>query len=166
MSTRLLAFCVALVLLTVGLAPSVSADAGGAGRLAIVVGKDFPLDNLSFGELKRLYMGDPVDAHGKRLIPLALQNRSPERAQFDRTVLGMSPDAVARYWVDRRIRGESGPPKAIDSPQILLRVVDKLDGALGYVRADAVSGAVKVLRIDGKSPSDPGYRLQSMMALR
>jgi len=163
MSTKLLAFCAALVLLTVGYAASVSADAGG--RLAIVVAKDFPLDNLSFGDLKRLYMGDPVDARGKRLIPLALQNRSPERVQFDRTVLGMSPDAVARYWVDRRIRGESGPPKAIDSPQILLRVVDKLDGALGYVRADTVSGAVKVLRIDGKSPSDPGYRLQSIMGL-
>ncbi|MBN1606643.1 MAG: hypothetical protein JW940_08415 [Polyangiaceae bacterium] len=165
MSTKLLAFCVALVMLTVGLAPSVSADGGTVGKLAIVVGKDFPLDNLSFGDLKRLYLGYPLDAHGKRLIPLALQNRSPERVQFDRTVLGMNPDAVARYWVDRRIRGESGPPKAIDSPQILLRVVDKLDGAVGYVRADSVSGAVKVLRVDGKAPSDPGYRLHSMMGL-
>ena len=165
MSTKLLAFCVALVMLTVGLASRVSADAGGTGRLAVVVAKDFPLDNLSFGDLKRLYMGDPVDARGRRLIPLALQNRSPERVQFDRAVLGMSPEAAARYWVDRRIRGESGPPKAIDSPQILLRVVDKLDGALGYVRADSVSSAVKVLRIDGKAPSDPGYRLESILAL-
>jgi hypothetical protein len=165
MSKKLLAFCVALVMLAVGHAPRVAAEAGGMGRLAIVVAKNSPLDNLSFGDLKRLYMGDPVDARGKRLIPLALQNRSPERIQFDRAVLGMTPDAAARYWVDRRIRGESGPPKAIDSPQILLRVVDKLDGALGYVRADSVTGAVKVLRIDGKTPSDAGYRLGSVLDL-
>jgi hypothetical protein len=155
MSTRLIAFFVALFVLTVG----VSADAGAGGRLAVVVAKDFPLDNVSFGDLKRLYMGYPVDAGGKRVIPLALQSRSPERVQFDQKVLGMSPVAVARYWVDRRIRGESGPPKSIDSPHILLRVVDKLNGALGYVRADSVGSAVKVLRIDGKAPSDPGYRL-------
>jgi hypothetical protein len=40
------------------------------------------------------------------------------------------------------------------------RVVARLDGAIGYVRADAVSSEVKVLRIDGKLPSDKDYPIE------
>jgi hypothetical protein len=159
MSMKRFAYCVLSIMLTAAHAPSVSADPAAKTALAIVAAKNFPVDNLSFSDLKRLYMGDPIDAHGKRVIPLALPNRSQERTAFDEIVLGMTSDVAARYWVDRKIRGESGPPKAIDSPQILLRVVDKLDGSLGYVRTDAIPGNVKVLRIDGKQPSDSGYRL-------
>ena len=159
MSTNRFAYCLLSIMLTAAHAPSVSADPAVKTTLAIVAAKNFPVDDLSFSDLKRLYMGDPIDAHGKRVIPLALPNRSPERTAFDETVLGMSPDAAARYWVDRKIRGESGPPKSIDSPQILLRVVDKLEGSLGYVRADAIPSNVKILRIDGRQPTDSGYRL-------
>ena len=159
MSTKRLAFCALSIMLTAAHAPNVSADSGVKTALAVVAAKNFPIDNLSFSDLKRLYMGDPIDAHGKRVIPLALPNRSPERTAFDETVLGMNPDTAALYWIDRKIRGQSGPPKSIDSPQILLRVVDKLEGSLGYVRADAIPSNVKVLRIDGKQPTDSGYRL-------
>jgi hypothetical protein len=159
MFTKQLAYCLLSVALTAAHAPRVAADTGAKDGLAIVAAKNFPVDDLSFIDLKRLYMGEPVDTHGKRVIPLALQNRSPERTAFDEAVLGMDPDTVSRYWVDRKIRGESGPPKSIDSPQILLRVVDKLPGSVGYVRADSVPSTVKVLRIDGKRPSDSGYRL-------
>jgi hypothetical protein len=159
MWTKQLAYCVLSILTTVSQAPRADADTGAKSVYAVVVSKNFPVDDIPFVELKRLYMGDRVDTGGKRLIPLALQNRLAERSDFDEVVLGMSPDAVARYWVDRKIRGESGPPKSVDSAQILLRVVDKLDGAIGYVKANEVSASVKVLRIDGKRPTDSGYRL-------
>lgn len=159
MIMKRLAFCALLTTLTAAHAADLSAETKGTVRIAVVAAKSFPIDNLSFGDLKRLYMGNRIDSHGKRLIALALQNRSPERTAFDSAVLGMNPDTAALYWVDRRIRGESGPPKAIDSPQVLQRVVEKLDGALGYVRADAVAANVKVLSIDGKRPTDPGYPL-------
>jgi len=157
--TKKLAYVALIFGLTVANVPRVAADTGSTARLAVVVAKNFPVDNLSFADLKRLYMGDTIEASGKRVIPLALRMRSPERTTFDESVIGLAPDDVARYWVDRKIRGQSGPPKAIDSPLTLLRLVDKLDGSLGYVRADAVPSDVKVLRIDGKRPSDPGYRL-------
>jgi hypothetical protein len=71
----------------------------------------------------------------------------------------MSPDEVGRYWVDRKIRGQSGPPKAVDSPEVMIRVVTKVDGAVGFVRPSAVAAGAKVLKIDGKFPKDPGYRV-------
>src|SRR4051812_10838667 len=81
-------------------------DAGEARiRLALVVGKDSPVTDISLHDLKRLYLGEHVNAAGQRLIPLNLAPMLRERVGFDKTILNMSPDAVARYWIDRKIRG-------------------------------------------------------------
>jgi hypothetical protein len=129
-------------------------------RLAVIVGKDSPITSLSLFELKRLFMGEPVSAGGKRLIPLNHVPLSKERVGFDHTVLGLSADAAARYWIDRKIRGESGPPKAVDASDLLQRVVNRLEGAIGYVRVAEVSDEVQIVRIDGKMPSDGGYPIE------
>lgn len=127
-------------------------------RLAVVVGKTSGVSELSVQDLKNLYRGDQLtDPSGERIIPFALSRELPERAGFDRVVLGWSPVEVARHWIDRKIRGQSGPPRSVDSPDLMLRVVAKLDGALGYVRAEDVRDLVKVVRIDGKLPTEPGY---------
>jgi hypothetical protein len=126
-------------------------------RLAVVVARDSKLNDLSIYELKRLYEGHPMSAGGTRLIPINLVPLSKDRVGFDRAVLGMTPEEVARYWIDRKIRGESGPPVTVDSAEVLQRVVVHLEGAVGYVRAGAVSDQVKVVRIDGKLPGDKEY---------
>lgn len=136
----------------------------GAGeaktRLAIVVAKNSPVSDISFYELKRLYLGEHISASGKRLLPLNLTPNSRERGAFDKTVLNMSPEAIARYWVDRKIRGDSGPPKTIEPLDLLQRVVARLDGAVGYAPVNEIRPELKALRIDGKSPSDSGYPLE------
>jgi len=136
----------------------------GAGeaktRLAIVVSKDSPVSDISFYELKRLYLGEQISASGKRLLPLNLTPSTRERGAFDKTVLNMSPDAIARYWVDRKIRGDSGPPKTIEPLDLLQRVVARLDGAVGYAPVNDIRPELKAVRIDGKAPGDPGYPLE------
>jgi hypothetical protein len=130
-------------------------------RLAVVVAEKSPLVALSRHELRRVYSGEIVTrADGKRLIPLMLAARLPDRVGFDQAVLGMSADEVARYWIDRKIRGQSGPPKSVDSSDLLQRVVAQLDGAIGYVRSSNVRPGLKAVRIDGKTPSDPGYSVE------
>jgi len=157
--TRLMAWCTLLGLAATIGNPGESLGAGDKLTLAVVVSKSFPVDGISFGDLKRLYMGTPVNAGGKTLIPLTYPKQSSERLAFDEAVLGMGADEVGRYWIDRKIRGQSGPPKAVDSADVIIRVVSKVDGSIGYVRTDAVNQAVKILRVDGKLPKDPGYRV-------
>jgi hypothetical protein len=151
---------VSLISLTV--AP-LSAHAGGAVEpLAIVVGKQGSLEAMSLSELKRLFLGEStVGPQGQKLIALNRDPKSAERVGFDRAVLGMSPDAVARYWIDRKIRGQSSAPKAIEPAAVLQRVVARLGGAIAYVRAREVSAEVKVVRIDGKRPGDSGYPIMT-----
>jgi hypothetical protein len=134
--------------------------AGERMPLAVIVSKASPLSELSSAQLVRMYLGDLVDAGGGRLIPLNRAITSEERAEFDRVVLGKSPDEVARYWIDRKIRGQSGAPKAVEPVDVYERVIAKLDGAVGYVRINEIGGDVKVLRIDGKAPTDRGYPIR------
>jgi hypothetical protein len=129
-------------------------------RLAIVVAKDSPISDISFYDLKRLYQGEAVDANGKRLIPLNLFPQSEDRVRFDRAVLGLSPEDVSRYWIDRKIRGQSGAAKSRESSDLVKRVVLRVDGAIGYARLSELKPDVKVLRVDGKTPKDSGYSVE------
>lgn len=125
--------------------------------LAVVAAKDGGIDGFSLHQLKRIYLGDDVHGSSGKIIPLNREPKGPERVGFDRTVLEMSPDAVARYWIDRKIRGQSAAPKAIEPGAILQKVVARLPGAIGYVRAHEVTSDVRVVLIDGKKPGDAGY---------
>jgi hypothetical protein len=132
----------------------------GAEPMAVVVSNEVSLDNLTQYELKSLYLGGRMlGPAGRYLIPLNRGNSSVERLEFDRIVLKMSGEEAARYWIDRRIRGQSGSPKAIDPSSVLQRVVRKLPGALGYVLRNEVDARLRVIRIDGKLPSEDGYPL-------
>jgi hypothetical protein len=134
-----------------------SLHAGQSLPLAIIVAKASPINELSSAQLSRMFMGERVDTGGSRFIPLNRSTATEERQQFDRVVLGKSPDEMARYWIDRKIRGQSGAPKAVEPVDVYARVIAKLDGAVGYVRLGDVRGDVKIVRIDGKAPHEPGY---------
>ena len=137
------------------------ANAESPVPLAVVVAKNSPLTNLSMYELKHLYLGEFLtDPDGKRLIPLNQSTQSHDRSAFDVTVLGMSFDQQSAYWIDRRIRGLSGSPRAVDSDDLVQRIVARLDGAVAYLPVSAVRSDVKIVRVDGKLPTDPGYRIR------
>ncbi len=149
-------------LVSLAIAPFSAHAAGPAESIAVVVGKQGSLEVISLSELKRLFLGESsVGPQGQKLIALNRDPKSEERAGFDRTVLGMSPEAAARYWIDRKIRGQSSAPKAIEPAAVLQRVVARLGGAIGYVRAREVSADVKIVRIDGKRPGDAGYPIMT-----
>src|SRR5688572_28302528 len=94
-------------------APS-PASAETVGSLAIVVARNSPLQALTFFELKKLYLGAHLsDPSGAKIVPFNHLPNSKERVAFDARVLGMTPEEAARYWIDRKIRGERGAPKAI-----------------------------------------------------
>lgn len=151
-----LAGCVAAVTLVM-LAPSAAIADGGPEPLAIVTSKRGGVSELSLYQLKRLYLGDNVQAGGLDLIALNRDAKGAERTGFDSTVLGMSPDVAARYWIDRRIRGQSGAPKSVEPAAVIQRVIANLPRAIGYVRVKDLSPDVQVVKIDGRKPGEPGY---------
>ena len=131
-----------------------------ASLLIVVTQKASVLTDLSLRELKRLYQSEPVNGpDGSLLVPLNQAPGTPARVAFDQLVLKMSPDAMARYWIDRKIRGQTAAPRSVPSLDLLRRAVASVPGTLTYLAASDVTPELKVLTIDGKRPTDPGYVL-------
>ena len=87
---------------------------------------------------------------GGQISAFELPPNTDERAMFDRAVLKMEPDDVAHFWIDRRMRGGAPPPHQVPDPGVLLRVVAKLENAVGYVPSDLAGPSVRVVaRIRG-----------------
>ena len=85
--------------------------------------------------------------------PLIAAQRTPLAV----VVAESSPDEIAKYWIDRKIRGKKGPPRSVGSVGLLRRVVAKLEGAVAYLEPKHVEGPVRALRIDGMLPNDENY---------
>ena len=82
---------------------------------------------------------------GKAIAAFELPPNTEERVLFDRTVLKLDPDDVAHFWIDRRMRGGSPPPHQVPEAAILLRVVAKLENAIGYVPTPLADATVRIV---------------------
>jgi hypothetical protein len=129
--------------------------------LAVIVAPASKLTNIAFDDLKHVFQGERREnADGTRWIALNQPPRTPDRVGFDRIVLGMDAEAVGRFWIQRKIQRGHGPPRTVTSLATLRRVVEKLPGAIGYIRPAQLGSQVRAIRIDGKLPEDPGYALR------
>ena len=128
-------------------------------KLVVVVARGSSLTNISRDDLKRCFLGEHVSVGGKPLVPFNASPGSAERAGFDQAVLGMSPDDVGRFWVDRKVRGQSGAPRSLPSPVHIAKVAAKFPGAIGYLTVDRLTADIQAVAVDGVAYSDARYRI-------
>jgi hypothetical protein len=150
---------------SIGIALCIAALGGAAyadgKKLVVVVARGSSLTSISRGDLKRCFTGEPVSGGGKTLIPFNASINTPDRAGFDKAVLDMSPDEVGRFWVDRKIRGQSGAPRSLPSPAHIAKVAAKFPGAIGYLPADQLTSDIQAVAVDGVAYTDARYDIVS-----
>jgi len=128
--------------------------------IAVIIASSSPISNIDSGVLRTAFLNLRATQQGQRLLPFNLPIESPTRKRFDHAVLDLRPDQVGNFWVDQRVRDGRRPPRTVPDTGLAVRVVANLKGAISYVPlAAAQTPAVRVLRVDGKAPSDPGYLL-------
>jgi hypothetical protein len=147
-----------IVLAVLLVARSASAD---GKKLVLVVAKGSQVTNLSRADLKRCFTGEKVSAGGNTLIPFNASPNTPERAGFDQAVLGMSPDEVGRFWIDRKVRGESAAPRSLPSSAHVAKVAAKFPNAIGYLPVDALTSDIQAVAVDGVPYTDAHYNIQT-----
>jgi hypothetical protein len=114
--------------------------------LAVIVNPGVPAITLGAAELASIFTRATRSwKDGSAVRPLNLPPGTPERAEFDRVVLNMSPDRSAQYWIDRQVRGDEPAPKAIAKADIVARLIPTLAGSIGYVPADRVDAKSRVV---------------------
>lgn len=155
MSTRVATLCALILSLAVHTAHA------GHRKLVVVVVKGSSVTSISKSDLKHCFTGDSVSAGGRSLVPFNAEAMTPERTGFDRGILGMSPDEVGRFWVDRKIRGQSSAPRSLPSVAYMVKVVAKFPGAIGYVPVDHLTADLQPVSIDGVAYTNAAYPLFS-----
>jgi ABC-type phosphate transport system substrate-binding protein len=145
-----------------GTAPVVAPQGPPGPPLAIIVHRSNPVDNLTFRELRRIFMLDTQSwPQGRRITVVLRDYGQPERADAIRMVCGLSESDYAKHILLRMFQGSvSIGPRAIQSVSGMLNFVYSAPGAIGYVNAGEVAPSVKLLRIDGMLPDDPRYPLR------
>lgn len=147
-----------LVLIVVALLrPHTLAAKAAPEPLLVIVGLQFPVNNLRLADLKDAFLSQPTLVAGRRLIAINHPINTPMRSAFDHVMLGLDPAAVGRYWVDRRIRDEGKPPTTAPSAEIAIRIAASLAGAVTYGTRSMLNPKVKIVTVDGKTADQPDY---------
>jgi phosphate transport system substrate-binding protein len=137
-------------------------ESDASDGIAIIVHRSNPVDNLSFAELRRIFLLERQTwPHGRKITVVLREPGQPERAEALALIVGMSQPEYDRHVLFLTFRGDVGlGPRSIRSAASMLRFVYNAPGAIGHVYARELDGSVKVLRIDGLLPDDAGYRLR------
>ena len=144
-----------------GIGATLAAAAADSNAVAIVVRPDVPVENLSFAELRRLMLGDRQFWSSNLKVTLLV--RAPgarEREVVLKTIYQMSEAQFRQYWIAKVFRDEaSSAPRIVYSNEMATELVLQMPGAVAIVDAAQIPKGLKVLKINGLLPGQPGYPL-------
>lgn len=134
-------------------------------NLAIVVNQSNPVNELSLSELRTVFLGERSHwPNGRRITLVMMEPGQPERETVLREVCHMSEADFRRRFLQGLLTGEIlVSPKTLSTTVGVRKFIFNVPGAIGYLRPEDVDGTVKVLRIDGHSPTDPEYPLHILV---
>jgi hypothetical protein len=135
--------------------------AGATADVAVVVRSDTPVDDLSFAEVRKLFMGDRQYWSSNLRVTLLI--RAPAARERDvvlKTIYGMSEPQFRQYWISKIFRLEaSNGPKIVYSTEMSSELVAAIPGAVAFMDSAIVPKSLKIVKIDGRLPGERGYRL-------
>ena len=136
-----------LLVCTVGVATTATTAATAEDEvIVVVVNKANAAKTLDRDELRLIFQTTKRSwSDGENVTPYNLPDDSSLRHGFDAAVLGLDPERVARYWIDRKIRGDAHPPSELLSTALVVKAVAKNKGAIGYVAKGDANDTVKVV---------------------
>jgi len=133
-----------------------------ASPVAIVVSPDVPVDEITFSEVRKLFLGERQFWNPNlRVVLLMRAPVAPERDVVLRTIYQMSEAQFRQYWISKVFRADvSSGPKIVYSTEMANDLVTAIPGAVAFIDAAQIPKGLKVLKIDGKLPGDKTYPLR------
>jgi len=130
--------------------------------IAIVVRRDVPVDNLTFAEVRKLFMGDRQYWNSSLRVTLLV--RAPvarERAVILNKIYQMTEAQFVQYWIAKVFRADSATgPKIVYTNDMAVELVTAIPGAVAFVDSNRVPRGLKVLKVDGVLPGERRYPLR------
>jgi phosphate transport system substrate-binding protein len=158
MATRSVILALGSLLALSGM-PMTLAQSGG--DVAVVVNEKNSVSNVSYEQLRKIFAGERRAWPGG--VPVKLIVRAPGSAERIALLklLGMSEGEYKQYWTAQIFRGEAqSEPPALFSNGMQKEALSVFPGAVALVSARDVKQGMKVVRVDGHAPGEPGYPLK------
>lgn len=142
--------------------PGSTQEPSSESAIAIVVHKDTQVENLSLAELRSIFLADQQFWPDRtRIILLVRAPQSDERTFVLNSIYQMDESQFRQYWIGKMFRAEvPRGPKIVFSTDMTLELVLAIPGSISFMRANEVTDQVRVVRVDGKLPHEPGYPLK------
>ena len=140
-----------------------AARAQSANEIAVIVNKSNPVDDMPLSELREYFLAERGHwPNGKGKVRVVMLDPGlPAREAALRLIYNMNEKAYVSYFLGKKFRGETlEEPRQQSSAADVIKFVSFVSGAIGYVRPEEVDASVKVIRVDGLAPGDPGYKLK------
>ena len=143
-----------------GLEPQGSAPADEC--LAILVNRSNPVENLSFAELRKVFLGEQNHwSDGRRITLVMLESGKPERQVVLSLIYRMEDKDFNAYFLHHVFTGDvHAAPTTLTTPAEVLKFVSNVQGAIGYLRTTAVDESVKIVRVDSVLPCEKDYSIR------
>lgn len=126
----------------------------------MVVNPKNPVNDITKSELRKIFAGEKRT--WARGVSIKLVVRAPgslERVVLLR-LLGMSESEYKQYWIAQVFHGEAqAEPVALFSNGMQKEAIAAFPGAIALVTLGDVKPGMKVIKVDGHSPGEPGYSL-------
>jgi ABC-type phosphate transport system substrate-binding protein len=139
-----------------------------ADSLGIVLNRSNPVENLSFAELRKIFLGEQSHwSNGRRITVVMLEPGKQERQAVLAQIYRMDDKEFDKHFSQGQQAGETrAVPKILATSSEVLKFVSNVPGAIGYVRVTEADDSVKVIHIDSRLPGDKDYgiRLHSKSA--
>ena len=157
MHTKPIIVLVAIWLAGVG---GITAAVAQADDVAVVVSERNPVANFTQPELRKIFAGEKRSWAGGQSIKLFVRAPGAHERAVLLNLLGMSESEYKKYWTAQVFRGEAqAEPVALFSNGMQKEALTTFPGAIALVNFQDVKPGMKVVKVDGHSPAEPGYPL-------
>jgi ABC-type phosphate transport system substrate-binding protein len=154
-----------LVVLAIGILLGVAGEIGAQTKssdMAVIVNPSTPVSDLSLAEVRKVFRGDRQ--YWTKDVPVVLLIRAPqsrERSVILKTLYGMTESQFKQYWIAKIFRAEATTsPKIVYSNDMAAELISVIPGAIAFIPQSDVKDGLKVIKIDGHMPGEPGYPLK------
>lgn len=158
---RLPGFLSVTVMTLLALAPAAVAQGSKSGDIAVVTNAQTPVAELSLAEVRQVFLGNRQ--YWNSDMPVILLVRAPvarEREIVLRTIYQMTESQFKQYWIAKIFRSEAvTAPKIVYSADMSNQLLSVIPGSIAFMQAKDVAPGLKVLKVNGLLPGDPGYPL-------
>lgn len=157
MSNQLLAkrLPVLVLALTAAIVPAFARD------VAVVANKNGTVSTLTMADLVKICKAQTNRwSDGTPVTLIVREPGSPEMKVVEEKIYGMTSDQI-RDLIATANHGRTNHPAILvaASDEEVISRVQSAPGAVGLVDVYSITGAVKVMKIGGKLPLEPGYPL-------